>query len=136
MFNHHKWPKMRNQPQNLRGSAVRQAILGLALAVGAVAASSQVEEDKLHDRYKRTCGICHATGVANAPKTGVPAEWESRMVKGMDALVASVEKGMNAMPPKGMCFDCDAVEIEALIVYMAEDKTEIEVEAETEGQAE
>ena len=47
-----------------------------------------------------------------------------------------MEKGMNAMPPKGMCFDCDAVEIEALIVYMAEDKTEIEVEAETEGQAE
>ena len=136
MFNHHKRPKARNQPRNLRGSAVRQAILGLALAVGAATALSQVEEDKLHDRYKRTCGICHATGVANAPKTGVPAEWESRMVKGMDALVASVEKGMNAMPPKGMCFDCDAVEIEALIVYMAEDKTEIEVEAETEDQAE
>jgi len=34
-------------------------------------------------------------------------------------LVASVEKGLNAMPPKGMCFDCSADEYKALIEYMS-----------------
>ncbi len=41
------------------------------------------------------------------------------MTKGMDAMVESVDKGMNAMPPKGMCFDCSADEFKALIEYMA-----------------
>ena len=41
------------------------------------------------------------------------------MAKGMDALVEAVENGLNAMPPKGMCFDCSADEYKALIEYMA-----------------
>jgi cytochrome c5 len=41
------------------------------------------------------------------------------MVKGMDALVASVNTGLNAMPPKGMCFDCTDDDYKALIEYMA-----------------
>ena len=53
------------------------------------------------------------------PKTGVAAEWEPRMAKGMDVLVESVDKGMGAMPPKGMCFDCSADDFKALIEYMA-----------------
>jgi cytochrome c5 len=38
----------------------------------------------------------------------------------MDALVASVNKGLNAMPPKGMCFDCTDADYAALIQYMSE----------------
>ena len=41
------------------------------------------------------------------------------MAKGMEALVASVSNGMNAMPPKGMCFDCSDEDYMALIEYMA-----------------
>ena len=40
----------------------------------------------------------------------------------MDALVASVDKGMNAMPPKGMCYDCSAEDFKALIEHMATPK--------------
>ena len=71
------------------------------------------------DKYNKSCGVCHANGTANAPKTGDAAAWEPRMAKGMDALVQSVTNGLNAMPPKGMCFDCTDDEYKALIEYMA-----------------
>ncbi|MCZ6830428.1 MAG: c-type cytochrome [Gammaproteobacteria bacterium] len=94
-------------------------LLGLILAVGF---SAVISAGELEDRYNKTCVVCHAAGAAGAPKTGVAAEWESRMAKGMDALVESVDKGMNAMPPKGMCFDCSADDFKALIEYMAAPK--------------
>ena len=63
--------------------------------------------------------VCHSAGAAGAPKTGDATAWKPRMDKGMDALVASVDKGMGAMPPKGMCFDCTPDEYKALIEYMS-----------------
>ncbi len=78
------------------------------------------QEDKaLQELYGKSCAVCHTAGAAGAPKTGVPSEWESRLTKGMDTLVASVQNGLNAMPPKGMCFDCSAEDYKALIEYMA-----------------
>ena len=72
------------------------------------------------EKYNKSCVVCHAAGVANAPKTGDPAGWEPRLAKGMDVLVKSVETGLNAMPPKGMCFDCTTDEVKALIEFMAQ----------------
>jgi len=94
---------------------MKNAILGLILFTGCAGPAAA---DEVADLYNRTCAICHAAGVAGAPKTGVPAEWESRLAKGMDALVEAVDKGMNAMPPKGMCFDCSAEDVKLLIEYM------------------
>ncbi|MCL4106024.1 UNVERIFIED_CONTAM: hypothetical protein GTU68_058330 [Idotea baltica] len=37
----------------------------------------------------------------------------------METLVASVNSGMNAMPPKGMCFDCSDEDYKELIDFMA-----------------
>ena len=71
------------------------------------------------DKYNKSCSVCHASGAANAPKTGDVEAWAPRMAKGMPALVASVSTGLNAMPPKGMCFDCSDEEYAALIEYMA-----------------
>ena len=82
-------------------------------AVGAFAAEPNME------KYNKSCAVCHANGAANAPKTGDAAAWAPRLEKGMPALVASVSAGMNAMPPKGMCFDCTDEEYQALIEYMA-----------------
>ena len=94
-------------------------ILGLALLMSG---SVYAVADEVADKYNKTCAVCHAAGAAGAPKTGVPAEWEARLAKGMDAMVASVENGMNAMPPKGMCFDCSADDYKALILYMSKPK--------------
>ncbi len=79
----------------------------------------QAADDALIDRYNKTCVVCHSAGAAGAPKTGDVAAWQPRLAKGMDTLVSSVEKGMGAMPPKGMCFDCSADDYKALIEYMS-----------------
>ena len=81
-------------------------------AAGAMAAPDM-------DKYAKSCQVCHANGAANAPITGDAAAWEPRMAKGMYALVAAVNNGLNAMPPKGMCFDCSDEDYKALIEYMA-----------------
>ena len=73
-------------------------LLGFVLVFGF---SGLVAADAVEDKYNKTCVVCHAAGAAGAPKTGVPAEWTDRMAKGMDVMVQSVEKGLNAMPPFG-----------------------------------
>lgn len=89
----------------------------LAAAAMLCAAGAMAEPDM--EKYNKSCAVCHATGAANAPKTGDAAAWEARLAKGMDALVAAVSTGLNAMPPKGMCFDCSDEDYKALIEYMA-----------------
>jgi cytochrome c5 len=90
-------------------------LIAAALLLSAVGAYAEPDMNK----YNKSCSVCHNSGAANAPKTGDAAAWEPRMAKGMDVLVQSVNSGMNAMPPKGMCFDCSDEEYKALIEYMA-----------------
>ncbi|MDG1065308.1 MAG: c-type cytochrome [Luminiphilus sp.] len=70
-------------------------------------------------KYGRSCAMCHVSGAAGAPKTGDARAWEPRLAKGMDALLESVKKGLNAMPPTGLCSDCSDEEYRELISYMA-----------------
>jgi len=90
-------------------------LLAIVLALSATAACAQPDMAK----YDKSCKVCHATGAAGAPKTGDAAAWAPRIAKGMDVLVVSVNNGLNAMPPKGMCFDCTDADYTALIEYMS-----------------
>ncbi|HYF43509.1 MAG TPA: c-type cytochrome [Ramlibacter sp.] len=67
--------------------------------------------------YKQACAMCHAAGVANAPKLGDKAAWAPRLAQGMPVLVQSAIKGKGAMPPKGGSTAPDA-EIRAAVEYM------------------
>lgn len=51
--------------------------------------------------YKQNCAMCHASGVAKAPKFGDKDAWEPRIATGRDALLKSVLNGKGVMPPKG-----------------------------------
>jgi len=51
--------------------------------------------------YAATCAVCHAAGVAGAPKFGDKAAWAPRIKQGKDTLYASALKGKGAMPAKG-----------------------------------
>lgn len=70
-------------------------------------------------KYNQSCVSCHAQGIAGAPRSFDPAAWKPRLAKGMDTLLASVNKGLNAMPPKGMCYDCTEKDFRELIDYMS-----------------
>jgi cytochrome c5 len=68
--------------------------------------------------YQTSCQACHASGAAGAPKLGDKEAWAPRIATGMDALVASVTNGKNAMPPKGACMSCSDDDLKAAVEYM------------------
>ena len=68
--------------------------------------------------YDKTCVVCHASGVANAPKLGDKAAWAPRIAPGNDAMLSSVVKGKGAMPPKAGAPDLSEADLKAAIVYM------------------
>jgi cytochrome c5 len=69
-------------------------------------------------KYQQSCFACHGTGAAGAPKLDDKAEWETRMAKGMDAVMVNVMNGIKAMPAKGLCMDCSEGDLVALVEYM------------------
>ena len=68
--------------------------------------------------YEQSCGACHNTGVAKAPKAKNKEDWRSRMKQGFDVLVSHAIKGENAMPPKGGNLSLRDEEISAAVRYM------------------
>ncbi len=69
--------------------------------------------------YEKTCSVCHATGLAGAPKFGDKAAWAPRIATGMAALHASAIKGKNAMPAKGGNTALSDADVAAAVDYMA-----------------
>ena len=94
----------------------------VAPAVIALAAALPVSAEPNMDKYNRSCAVCHNVGAAGAPKSHDVTAWEPRLAKGMEALVASVKNGLNAMPPTGLCADCTDEEYQELITYMSTPK--------------
>lgn len=68
--------------------------------------------------YDKTCNVCHAAGVANAPKLGDKAAWAPRAAAGKEALVAAVVKGKGAMPPKAGNAQLTDDDIKAAVDFM------------------
>ncbi len=75
--------------------ALMAAAVTLTLTAGAARAADGVTV------YNQACAMCHVPGLANAPKLGDKAAWESRLKTGRDALLVSAIKGKGVMPPKG-----------------------------------
>jgi cytochrome c5 len=69
--------------------------------------------------YEKTCSVCHATGLAGAPKFGDKAAWATRIATGADALHNSALHGKNAMPPKGGNLALTDADVMAAVDYMA-----------------
>ena len=68
--------------------------------------------------YEKVCAVCHAAGVAGAPKTGDKAAWAPRIKQGTDALYAASIKGKGAMPPKGGAMQLPDADIKSAVDYL------------------
>lgn len=68
--------------------------------------------------FASTCGACHATGAAGAPKLGDKAAWAPRIATGKPSLYASALKGKNVMPPKGGNAGLSDDDVKAAVDYM------------------
>ena len=68
--------------------------------------------------YNAVCLVCHATGVAGAPKTGDKAAWAPRLAAGSATLLKNAINGKGAMPPKGGAPDLSDAEVKAAVDYL------------------
>lgn len=68
--------------------------------------------------YKMACAMCHASGVAGAPKLGDAAAWKERLAQGYDTLVKHAVEGIRMMPAKGGHPELDNVEVARAVVVM------------------
>ena len=96
-----------------RAAAPVAAVVEEVAAVAAEVAAFDVEST-----YQMSCFACHGTGAAGAPILGDAEAWAPRMEKGMDAVMLNVVNGVNAMPPKGLCFTCTDDDLAAIVAYM------------------
>ena len=92
------------------------AVMTTAAATGANAGKAAAPNGKAV--YDTTCQVCHAAGVAGAPKFGDKAAWAPRLSAGVAGLAASAIKGKNAMPPKGGNLSLAEGDIKAAVEYM------------------
>ena len=92
----------------------------VALGCGLFAVGQAYADRPVDELYLRSCVVCHASGVGNAPRTGDVDTWQaSKDEKGDSELLEIVKSGLNAMPPLGLCMDCTDSEFQALIDFMA-----------------
>ena len=68
--------------------------------------------------YKKNCAMCHATGLAGAPRMGNKSDWAARIAQGKDVLLKHSIEGFKAMPPKGNCLKCSEDDLRQTIDYM------------------
>ncbi|WP_374266937.1 cytochrome c5 family protein [Zoogloea sp.] len=88
----------------------------------APAADATADGGKGAELFKKTCAMCHQTGVAGAPKLGDKADWGPRIAQGKDTLYKHATEGFNgnkgAMPPKGGNPALQDDEIKAIVDFM------------------
>lgn len=82
-------------------------------------ASASPAADVGKDLYTKTCGVCHAAGIAGAPRYGNAADWQPRVAAGTARLYTSALKGTpKGMPAKGGNLAASDAEVKAAVDYM------------------
>ena len=85
-------------------------------------AVAPVADGRGKEVYDGACFICHATGVAGAPKIGDSNDWNARATQGIEALYTHAVKGFmgetGLMPPKGGRMDYSDDDVKAAVDYM------------------
>jgi cytochrome c5 len=82
------------------------------------AAAGKADAGKGKAVYDATCQVCHAAGVAGAPKAGDKTAWAPRLKGDKNALYANSLKGKGAMPPKGGNPSLADADVRAAVDYM------------------
>ena len=74
--------------------------------------------------YGKTCAMCHAAGVAGAPKPGDKADWDPRIAQGKDTLYKHALEGFTGnkgmMPARGGAATLGDDEVKAAVDFMAD----------------
>ena len=90
----------------------------------APAAPAAAENELGKSVFGKTCAMCHAAGVAGAPKPGDKADWGPRIAQGKDTMYKHAIDGFTGakgmMPAKGGSANLTDAEVKAAVDYMAD----------------
>ena len=94
-----------------------------AASAPAPVADAAADGGKGAELFKKTCAMCHQTGVAGAPKLGDKADWGPRIAQGQDTLYKHAIEGYTGpdggvMPPKGGNAALSEEQIHATVDWM------------------
>jgi cytochrome c5 len=106
-----------NQPKPA-ASVTTAPAAGPVTAAAGKSAAGKGDGGKGRSVYDATCQVCHAAGVAGAPKAGDKGAWAARLKTGMNALYQTSIKGKGAMPPKGGNTALSDADVRAAVDYM------------------
>ncbi|VFR54902.1 Cytochrome c family protein [plant metagenome] len=74
--------------------------------------------------YGKACALCHAAGVAGAPRPGDKADWAPRLAQGKDTLYTHALEGFTgskgAMPARGGNSSLPDDQVKAAVDFMAD----------------
>ncbi len=87
----------------------------IGLAISGVQFLAHADGKTTYDSY---CAVCHANGLAGAPKKGDKKAWAPRLKQGESVLMEHTKNGIRAMPAKGTCMSCSEADLKAAIKYM------------------
>ncbi len=96
-------------------TVLKTALLSAFLSFSGMAIAA---DDAGKKTYDGACGVCHAAGIAGAPKLGDAAAWAPRIATGKDALYSTSLRGKGAMPAKGGRADLSDEDVKAAVDYM------------------
>lgn len=90
------------------------SLIAAAVAFSAPALAGRTGETV----FNTACVACHASGAPGIPQFGDKEAWAPRIANGVENLYPSVINGKNAMPPGGMCMDCNEDELKAAVDHI------------------
>jgi cytochrome c5 len=108
--------------QEAAPAAAPQTTAAATTAAPAPAPAPAAENALVKKVFGSTCSMCHAAGVAGAPKPGDKADWGPRIDQGVDTLYKHALEGFNGakgqMPARGGNTALKDDEVKAAVDYM------------------
>jgi cytochrome c5 len=93
-----------------------------ATTAAAPAPAPAVDHSAGKSIYNKTCAMCHAAGVAGAPKPGDKADWGPRIAQGNDVLIKHAIEGFTGakgqMPAKGGAAALSDDDVKSAVAFM------------------
>jgi cytochrome c5 len=107
-----------------KADAPAPATAPVAATVSAASAAAPAAAENAAGKavFNKTCAMCHAAGVAGAPKPGDKADWAPRIAQGNDVLYKHALEGFTGskgqMPARGGMGSLSDADVKAGVDYM------------------